>query len=177
MHTGHGAERAADVVERQVHVVQVGEIDQLAAVPQPDFLHVRRQDSQAALDDEALEIQAEIMVLAGGDGRPRIPLYSTDGANIFGRHGIFQPHQLILFDGARQIDRGLHAVVPMTIDGQSDLRAHSPARGGYERGHVFDLGCAEVAIILVGFVRRGNIDVKFQNAKTASHHFHRAASV
>src|SRR5579859_1347887 len=132
MHARHRAERAADVVERQVHIVEVGEVGQLTAVPQANFLDVRRQYAQTALGDEAFKIEAQIMIFASGDGCPRVALYRADGANVFGRYWIFQPHQFVFFDGARQIDGGLHAVVPVAIDGQADLRADSGASGGNE---------------------------------------------
>src|SRR5690242_11942978 len=84
---------------------------------------------------------------------------------------------MIGFHGARQLYRRLDIVIPMAVDSEPDLLAHSLARGGYQHRHVFDLGMAEAAIVFVGFVRRRNIDVKLQDAEAAFDHLPRAPAV
>src|SRR5215470_5883674 len=99
-----------------------------------------------------------------------VPLHGPDGTDIFRRHGILEPEQVIAAERPRQFDNRLDPVIPMAIDGKSDLRADGFPRGGYQRRHVLDLGPAEVAVVLIGLERGGHIDVEFEYAKAAAGH-------
>src|SRR5229473_6307711 len=107
----------------------------------------------------------------------RVFLCTTPMARMFSGGTGSSSHISLYFSTARDRSIAACAVVPVAIDGQADLWAHGGAGGGYERGHMLNFGCTEVAIVLVGFVRRGDINVKLQIAKTAGHHFRGAAGV
>lgn len=63
VNAGHGADRAADVVPREVHVMYVREICNLASLEEPHLLHIRAEKPEARLPNQALKINAEVIVL------------------------------------------------------------------------------------------------------------------
>src|ERR1700732_2209442 len=65
--------------------MHVGEVGDFAPFPQSDFLHVRGEYAQARIDYQPLEIQAEVVILAGGYGKAGIPLHDAQRADILRR--------------------------------------------------------------------------------------------
>ncbi len=177
MHAGHGPHRSADVVERQVDVVHVGQIGELAALPQPDLLDIRGEQPESRLRHQPLEIDPLVVVLAGRNGRPRRALNGADRGDILRRDGILEPQQPVRLHGARQLHRRLHVVVPVTVHRQSDFDPHRMAHRADQRRRVVDLRRTEVAVVLVGLVGRRHVDVELQHSESPGGHFTRATRV
>src|SRR5829696_1695922 len=121
---GHGAERPADIVRGERHIVDLRHVRDLAALRESTALgDVRHDVVNRLLLQQVAEAPAQVEILPRAERHRRDALDLPHGRYVFRRNWLLQPEQSERLHRSRHCDPTADVVPTMHVDGEVDGRS------------------------------------------------------
>ena len=179
MGRGHRAERPADVVRRQRHVVDLGHVGDLAALRQTAALgDVGHDVVDRLLLQQVAEAPAQVEVLAGAEGHRRDALHLAHRRHVFRRHRLLQPEQPERLHRPRHGDPAGDVVAAVHVDREVDRRPDRLPHRRHPLDHPVELGVGGVPVpAVVAEAGPRLVDVELERVEAEGDHLLRPLGV
>ena len=174
MGAGYGSDGAAEIVNGDRDIPEIGHIGNLLGLQQPARLHdIRLKDIAGLIDDERLEIIATKKVLSSADGCCGTFRYALVSLDIKGGDGIFQEEHFKILYSVGQANGVVRIVTAVTVHGHLPLPKSILGRC-QQLYHKFELRLADTPVDRIAgkdFARCDRIDIDLVEDIVLLRHF------